>query len=760
MKNIIKYFIYKLIEFIEKIEYKNINKEYSEIDKFVDILPVNIHIKTDYGFVPASELSITKPLQLYSLELENGDYLECADNHIVFTDGHLQKFVKDLTIDDYVICKDNVITGIKVKKVKKLKHKISMADLTVNTVHQSYFTNNILSHNTISSSIFILHFCLFNSDKNVMIVANKSNTVNEIISKIKSIYTHLPFFLKCGVLSWNQSSLTFENGCRIKTEKRTREPAVGFSIDLLYLDEFAKIPNNIIRPYYTSVVPTVSAIKNSKIIVTSTPDGFNLFWELLRDAEKDHDDIDWNQFNAMRVYWWQIEGRRDTKLYFVKNKLEKYGLNKEDVLDILKTKYNYEIKEDYEEGEKVYYHIKYDSDIENTEIDFIRTIRINENIPLVDICTVTNWKEQQTKLIGGEEAFKQEYDIQFLAGSKLLIDNVMLEKMKNAETNFEYVDFENISKKFHLPYTDLKFIKNRPDLFDIKKIKDYYLLYGIDLGEGLSQDYSVINIFRLIPKTIEEIEKHKHKFADIYDYFKIEQIGIFRNNIYSLNEVAHLFYLLAFEVVDPEKSKAVLEYNTYGGEFLAHLPNVFNQMNNFSNVIFMRFKHKKEDKSSKIGIKVTGGNAGKKLLVKEFQNTIKKNNMILHNSICINELSVFTKKETPSGDITYKSESGHDDTVMSEINLSNGLKNITYKNLVDSFIQFEISNDLRLLIEKYINDNHESTTNPNLDSFGSGYRKVYNNSNPMYQKPNIPRKNLFLNNNSSAVPFYKKNTFN
>jgi hypothetical protein len=613
---------------------------------------------------------------------------------------------------------------------------------------------------TISSSIFILHFCLFNSDKNVMIVANKGQTVEEIVSKIKSIYTHLPFFLKCGVISWNQKSLTFENGCRIKSEKRTKEPAIGFTIDLLYLDEFAKIPNNIIRPYYTSVVPTVSAIKNSKIIVTSTPDGFNLFWELLRDGEKDHDDADWNQFNAMRVYWWQIEGRRNTKLYFLKNKLEKHGLNKETVLEFLETKYGYEIKEDFEEGDKVYYHIKHDGDIENTEIDFIRSIRINESVPLVEVCTITNWKEQQTKLIGGDEAFKQEYDIQFLAGNKLLIDNVMLEKMKRDETNFEYVDFEKLSKKFVLPYTELKFIKDRPDLFDIKKIKDYYILYGIDLGEGLSQDYSIINIFRLIPKTIENIEKHKHKFADIYDYFKIEQIGMFRNNIYSLNEVAHLFYLIAFELFDSEKSKAVLEYNTYGGEFLAHLPNVFNQMNNYSNGVFIRFKHKKEDKAPKVGLKVTGGNDGKKILVKEFQNTIKKGNLILHNTICINELSVFTKKETPSGDITYKSESGHDDTVMSEVNLANGLKTTAYKNLVDSVIQFELSSDMRLLIEKYINSNSELTSNPNLDSFGAGYRKIYNNSNPMYKKPNIPRKNLFLNKNSNGNPFYKKNSFN
>lgn len=87
---------------------------------------------------------------------------------------------------------------------------------------------------TVSASIVLLHFCLFNDDKNVMIVANKGTTVIEILDKIKKIYMLLPFFLKMGVLKWNEKGLTFDNGCSIKTEKRTKEPAIGFTIDLLY----------------------------------------------------------------------------------------------------------------------------------------------------------------------------------------------------------------------------------------------------------------------------------------------------------------------------------------------------------------------------------------------------------------------------------------------------------------------------------------------------------------------------------------------
>ena len=95
-----------------------------------------------------------------------------------------------------------------------------MFDITVNGPEPSYYTNNILSHNTVSAAIVILHFVLFNNDKGVMIVANKSQTVIEIIDKIKSIYKYLPFFLKRGIVNWNQKAITFDNGCRIKSENR------------------------------------------------------------------------------------------------------------------------------------------------------------------------------------------------------------------------------------------------------------------------------------------------------------------------------------------------------------------------------------------------------------------------------------------------------------------------------------------------------------------------------------------------------------
>jgi hypothetical protein len=186
---------------------------------------------------------------------------------------------------------------------------------------------------TISSAIFMLHKILFDNDKNIMIVANKGDTAVEIVDKIKSIYTLLPFFLKPGIKTWNQKSLTFENGCRIKTSARTKTPAIGFTIDVLYLDEFAHIPSNIIEPYYTAAFPTTAAVQNSKIIITSTPNGMNLFHKLLTDAERPQGDPLKNNYKAMRVYWYQVPGRFVTYIRLNHHNLYEYGFTKEEVFE-------------------------------------------------------------------------------------------------------------------------------------------------------------------------------------------------------------------------------------------------------------------------------------------------------------------------------------------------------------------------------------------------------------------------------------------
>lgn len=673
--------IYYTIELIEKYEYRNHKFDEDNIfDKIINIKSIeNILVKTDYGFVPITEINLTSPMTMYRLELENGNCLECADDHIVFTKGHLQKFVKDLTIDDCVICKDDIRNGIKVKSVLKLNNKVSLIDITVNTPEMSYFSNDILSHNTVSASIVILHFCLFNNNKGVMIVANKGATVVEIIEKIKSIYKLLPFFLKKGIVNWNQSSITFDNGCRIKTDKRSKEPAIGFTIDLLYLDEFAHIPSNIIDAYYTAVVPVVSSVENSKIIITSTPKGLNLFHKILIESELLDDDPNWNGFRSLRVYWWQIKGRRDVKIFYNNAKLQKFGVTKQQLINFLENE-GLSTYEKTENGQKCIY-VKNIKGDDRTNTDSVRILRM-DNIPISEFGAITNWQEQQIKLIGGEDAFKQEFDLHFITGNRMLFDNLTLEKIIEDRYKFENIDIPVFNNKLKIPYTGLQFIQNN-DLFNLNKIKDYHIVLSIDLGEGLGNDYSVINIFRLLPKTSEEIKTYKSKLNDKYDYFKIEQIGIFKSNIYSVKEVSDILYVLTFELFDDNKVRIALERNTYGDELLAHIPHTFNDNNNYSNHVFLRYKHRIEEKTTKMGIKI---NSNKKILIKDYQINTKKGNIVIHDPYTINEISTFTKHETSTGDITFKSESGHDDSIMTCVTVSTIFSMVAYRDLVDDFI--------------------------------------------------------------------------
>jgi len=157
---------------------------------------------------------------------------------------------------------------------------------------------------TICSSIFIAWYSLFNYDKNSLILSNKGATTREIIDKGKTILEHLPFFLKPGVIKWDVFNSKFDNGCRIIGQTTTKKAAIGFTIHLLFMDEFAHIPQNFVETFYENVYPTVSASSNSKVIITSTPNGFNKFYDIYSAAEKGL-----NEYSPFRVDWWDVPGR-------------------------------------------------------------------------------------------------------------------------------------------------------------------------------------------------------------------------------------------------------------------------------------------------------------------------------------------------------------------------------------------------------------------------------------------------------------------
>jgi hypothetical protein len=537
---------------------------------------------------------------------------------------------------------------------------------------------------TISSSIFMLHTILFNNDKNVMIVANKGDTAVEIVDKIKSIYTLLPFFLKPGIKTWNQKSLTFENGCRIKTSARTKTPAIGFTIDVLYLDEFAHIPSNIIEPYYTAVFPTVSAIKNSKIIITSTPNGMNLFHKLLTDGERPDGDPRRNNFKAHRVYWYQVPGRFVTYVRLNDHKLYEQGIDKEFVYNLLQSKFGDITKVD------ISYNIDLQKDVisvynnEKCSDEDVKSFMIenskNEEIPLFAISEITTWKEEAIKDIGGEDAFNQEYGLRFINASKSLLNESIIDELLKSKKNYIHEEIPAF-EKLRFSYNDLKWVDDDDRYIPLMR-KDYKIVLSVDIAEGLGQDYSIINIFRINNKSKEVIDNQKASYTSLVDFFKLEQIGIFRSNLVSVKQLSEILYLIAYEYFNPDNVKVVLELNNYGNTLLAEMPHVFDGNNDYGSSIFVRYKHRADATEEKVGLKI-GEN--KNMLVKDYQDLMISKGFSISNEETIREITTFVKHTTSAGNVRYAADVGHDDTVMTIVNATSIFTKNEFKEMVEEW---------------------------------------------------------------------------
>ena len=297
--------ILSLIEKMESYEYRNLNLDENDITKkiidTVDIFNEGIQVLSYDGYHPITHIHRTQPYHIYELLLENGDRLQCADNHIIFCEGFEQKFVKDLTKDDFVMTKTG-LSGI--KSISKSRHKVSMYDITVDSKDHSYYTNDILSHNTVTAALFLLHSAIFNVDRNIGIAANKLVTAIEIMDKLKEIMNYLPFYMKPGIKVYNQTMIVFENGCRIIAQATTKRSFIGFTIHELLIDEFAHVEPSVLNEFYENIMPTVSSMEDSKIIITSTPNGYNKFYDIYQGAVDGT-----NSYHPIRVDWWQVPGR-------------------------------------------------------------------------------------------------------------------------------------------------------------------------------------------------------------------------------------------------------------------------------------------------------------------------------------------------------------------------------------------------------------------------------------------------------------------
>lgn len=302
MKWILKSIILWLIEKLESLQYRNLElNENDDSKKILDALDLDdVAVKSDIGFVPASKIVKTQPYAIWEVETLRHK-LYCADKHILFRRGNKEVHVRDLFYGDVIMTEDGPDLVVSAKKTNR---KTCMYDIEVDHPCHRYYTDGILSHNTVTSGIFISWYICFQFDKNIMVLAHKMTTAREILDKIKKVLENLPFFMQPGCVATGAGSMRFDNGVNLYTQATTKSASLGFTIHLLYADEFAHIPEHIIVPFYRSIYPTLASSQVSRIIISSTANGLNLFHSLYQGAVQGT-----NSYKSCRVDWWEVPGR-------------------------------------------------------------------------------------------------------------------------------------------------------------------------------------------------------------------------------------------------------------------------------------------------------------------------------------------------------------------------------------------------------------------------------------------------------------------
>lgn len=153
---------------------------------------------------------------------------------------------------------------------------------------------------------YLLWATIFTDSQNVAVLANKGSLARDILAKYQLAYENLPQWLQQGVVTWNKGNVELENGSKVIAASTSSSAIRGGSFNIVFLDEFAFVPNNIANEFFNSVYPVISSGKSSKIIIVSTPNGMNLFYKLWMDSLEGR-----NNYKNFEIHWSHVPGRDD-----------------------------------------------------------------------------------------------------------------------------------------------------------------------------------------------------------------------------------------------------------------------------------------------------------------------------------------------------------------------------------------------------------------------------------------------------------------
>ena len=229
------------------------------------------------------------------------EFVQCQRDPVYFAN----KYVKIVSLDE----------GLVPFQPYRFQEKL------INNFHENRFNICKMPRQTGKSTTvvsYLLHYAIFNDSVNIGILANKAATARELLGRLQTAYENLPKWMQQGIMVWNKGSLELENGSKILASSTSASAVRGMSFNILFLDEFAFVPNHIADSFFASVYPTITSGKNTKVIVVSTPHGMNHFYRMWTDAENGK-----NEYVPTDVHWSEVPGRdEEWKEQTIKNTSE------------------------------------------------------------------------------------------------------------------------------------------------------------------------------------------------------------------------------------------------------------------------------------------------------------------------------------------------------------------------------------------------------------------------------------------------------
>ena len=319
------------------------------------------------------------------------------------------------------------------------------------------------------------------------------------------------------------------------------------------------------------------------------------------------------------------------------------------------------------------------------------------------------WRLDQIADLGSEEDFNQEYGNQFLAGNQLLFHSSILKRLKKMEIEFIHHDID-IFDDLEIAYEG--FLKWHPK-FNLEDCKDDNAKYvfSIDLadGSGGNNCYSVINMFKVLPMTKEEIDNVKI-FSEEKDLFKLVQIGVFRSNLVPLEDLAKVLYHLSVDIFEKENVKVVLETNHEGKYYVSKVSEVEGENNELEvDALFVHYPRTLDSTQMRLGLK--NNEQLRDMNCKIIKDKVKYSQLILVNTRTVTEALSFAKDKNGK----YRGE-GFDDEIMTCINICSYYDTDDFREQVDDLMENSVSDKFKAYIEKKLN-RKESRINTDEDDY-------------------------------------------